>query len=344
MRSPMLLHIVNHAHDTPPYDSFQNPCSGEIIPAGECPWSKSTFDIFRCRNTTRRTSTHAWLDFRPAGIRHSPGTGSSGGLPERRKQDPQGSPARAAGGNTAGETTVAEVWSQLGVQLRDLISIVSYQTFVRWIREKEAAHTAKQTSRKPGRPRTPDEIRELVLKLARENSGGYTRILAELSKPGTQSISRQTVTMILKEHDIDPGPKRGKGSWETRLRHRPIREDAGRAAVAKAASMRIHSGNAISCPGRCGRRKGSSMSICSCFSASWQSPRLDFTEHRAARLRMGLPAGQELPDGRRRHGPLVSLRPSSGTTAAMSERADIDLDGNPAAKHRHDSVDSMNHR
>jgi len=62
---------------------------------------------------------------------------------------------------------------KLGVQLRDLISIVSYQTFVRWIREKEAAHTAKQTSRKPGRPRTPEEIRELVLKLARENEWGY---------------------------------------------------------------------------------------------------------------------------------------------------------------------------
>ena len=45
-----------------------------------------------------------------------------------------------------------KVGRKLGVQLRDLISIVSNQTFVRWIREKEAAHTAKQNSRKPGRP------------------------------------------------------------------------------------------------------------------------------------------------------------------------------------------------
>jgi putative transposase len=133
-----------------------------------------------------------------------------------------------------------KVGRKLGVQLRDLISIVSYQTFVRWIRGKEASHAEKKaaSARKPGRPRTPDEIRELVLKLARENIWGYTRILGKLRNLGTKNISQQTVKMILKEHDIDPGPKRGKGSWEARLRRRLIREDAGRAAVAKAAPCR----------------------------------------------------------------------------------------------------------
>jgi putative transposase len=111
-----------------------------------------------------------------------------------------------------------KVGRKLGVQLRNLISIVSYQTFVRWIREKEDAHTAKQTKRKPGRPRTPDDIRELVLKLARENDWGYTRILGELRKLGIRSISRQTVKMILKEHGIDSGPQRGKGSWDEFLK------------------------------------------------------------------------------------------------------------------------------
>jgi putative transposase len=65
---------------------------------------------------------------------------------------------------------------KLGLQLKELISIVSYQSFRRWVRETEGARTEKKgmPKRKPGRPRTPEEIRELVLKLARENSWGYT--------------------------------------------------------------------------------------------------------------------------------------------------------------------------
>jgi len=49
---------------------------------------------------------------------------------------------------------------RLGVQLRNLISIVTYQTFVRWIREKEAAHTEKKTAsdRKPRRLETAHSL------------------------------------------------------------------------------------------------------------------------------------------------------------------------------------------
>jgi putative transposase len=110
---------------------------------------------------------------------------------------------------------------KLGLQLKELISIVSYQSFRRWVREAEDAHTAKKAAtpkRKPGRPRTPDDTRELVLKLARENSWGYTRILGELRKLGIKSISRQTVKVILKENNIDDGPKRGKGTWDEFLK------------------------------------------------------------------------------------------------------------------------------
>ena len=70
-----------------------------------------------------------------------------------------------------------KVGRKLGVQLRELISIVSYQTFVRWIREKEAAHIQKKAS-----------------------------------------VSRQTVKVILKENGIDPGPQRGKGTWDEFLK------------------------------------------------------------------------------------------------------------------------------
>jgi len=112
-----------------------------------------------------------------------------------------------------------KVGRRLGAQLKELISIVSYQTFARWVRDVETTHAAKPSTakRKPGRPRTSDEIRNLILKLARENSWGYTRILGELRKLGI-TISRQTVKVILKENGIDPGPNRGKGTWDEFLK------------------------------------------------------------------------------------------------------------------------------
>lgn len=85
---------------------------------------------------------------------------------------------------------------KLGLQLKELIWIVSYQSFRRWVREAEKAHTkqAATPKQKPGQPRTPGDIRELVLKLACESSWRNTRILGELREVGINSISRQTVT------------------------------------------------------------------------------------------------------------------------------------------------------
>jgi hypothetical protein len=54
------------------------------------------------------------------------------------------------------------------------ISIVSYRSIRRCVRETETAHAAKKAKPKckPARPRTPDEIREVLLRLAKENSWG----------------------------------------------------------------------------------------------------------------------------------------------------------------------------
>ena len=61
----------------------------------------------------------------------------------------------------------------LGPQLLGLISIIRYDTFRRWVREAEAAHiTHKQPAKRVRRPRTARDIRELVLRLVRENSWG----------------------------------------------------------------------------------------------------------------------------------------------------------------------------
>ena len=109
---------------------------------------------------------------------------------------------------------LVKVGKNLGSAIKELISIVTPRTFTRWLNAEEQKPKGKQSERKPGRPRTPDDIRELVVKLASETGWGYTRILGELKKLGVGKITRQTVKNILKEHGFDPGPKRGKGSWD----------------------------------------------------------------------------------------------------------------------------------
>jgi len=98
---------------------------------------------------------------------------------------------------------------QLGPGIRHLITIVDYSTFRRWIR-KEAGAAVKPSA---GRPRIAGIIRELVVKIANETGWGYSRILGELRKLGVGKVSRQTVKNILVENGLDPGPKRGQGTW-----------------------------------------------------------------------------------------------------------------------------------
>jgi putative transposase len=104
----------------------------------------------------------------------------------------------------------------VGTAIRELVTIVSPRTFARWVagtkgtgaKSGRAAPTAK-----PGRPRTESEIRELIVRLGRENQWGYTRVLGELRKLGVHTVSRSTVANVLRESGLDPGSKRGEGSW-----------------------------------------------------------------------------------------------------------------------------------
>jgi putative transposase len=103
-----------------------------------------------------------------------------------------------------------------GKVVRQLTSIVAPDTLLKWIRAEKKE--GKKTPTKRGRRRTPEQIRRLVLKLATENQWGYTRILGELKKLGIRSISRNTVKRILKDAGLDPGPKRGEGTWDEFLK------------------------------------------------------------------------------------------------------------------------------
>lgn len=121
----------------------------------------------------------------------------------------------------------------LGRAIQSIISVVSPKTFLRWVRQDDKIKPKKRGGRTPGRPRTPVDIRRLVLRIARETGWGYTPILGELRKLGIRSISRATVVNILKEARLPTGPERDEATWNEFVKsHAQTLDDALRAAPA----------------------------------------------------------------------------------------------------------------
>jgi putative transposase len=95
--------------------------------------------------------------------------------------------------------------------------LVRPATVLRWHRELVARRWT-YSHRRPGRPGTPVGVRELVLRLARENAGwGYRRIQGDLVGLGI-SIAPSTVWTILREAGVEPAPRRLDSSWREFLR------------------------------------------------------------------------------------------------------------------------------
>jgi putative transposase len=105
---------------------------------------------------------------------------------------------------------------KLGRAIHHLTTIVAPKTLLGWIRAENRSPSKIPVKR--GRRRTAEQIRRLILKLAKENQWGYTRILGELRKLGIRSISRNTVKRILKDAGFDPSPKRGEQTWDEFLK------------------------------------------------------------------------------------------------------------------------------
>ncbi len=57
-------------------------------------------------------------------------------------------------------------------------------------------------------------VRERILKLAKDDSWGYTRIRGELKKIAIKSVTRSAVNNILKRNGYETGPKRGAWTWD----------------------------------------------------------------------------------------------------------------------------------
>ena len=101
--------------------------------------------------------------------------------------------------------------------LNELTTIVTPDTLLRWHRwlvAKKWDYSERRS--KAGRPATPREVVDLVLRFARDNpSWGYDRIVGALANL-KHAISDQTVGNILKAHGIEPAPERKRQTtWKT---------------------------------------------------------------------------------------------------------------------------------
>src|SRR5215207_6295708 len=97
------------------------------------------------------------------------------------------------------------------------VFVVSPQTLLRW--QRELVRRKWTYRRRPaGRPPLDPELRELVLRLARENPRwGCVRIQGELRKLGVR-VGATTIRTLLRRHGLRPAPRRAGPSWAEFLR------------------------------------------------------------------------------------------------------------------------------
>jgi putative transposase len=94
--------------------------------------------------------------------------------------------------------------------------LVRPETLLRWHRQLVRRKWTKP-HRPPGRPALDSEVRELILRMGRENpSWGYMRIRGELFKLGVK-VSATTIATVLRRAGLGPAPRRGP-TWRAFLR------------------------------------------------------------------------------------------------------------------------------
>ncbi|MCP4982859.1 MAG: transposase [Gammaproteobacteria bacterium] len=105
--------------------------------------------------------------------------------------------------------TLAEIAHRLGRKaLEDVANVVKPDTIRGWYRKLARKFDGSKSRHYPGRPRIDDEIEQLVLRMAKENSDwGYDRIVGAMANLG-YTLSDQAVGNILQRHGIPPAPER----------------------------------------------------------------------------------------------------------------------------------------
>ncbi|QDT98571.1 helix-turn-helix domain-containing protein [Gimesia aquarii] len=100
-------------------------------------------------------------------------------------------------------------------------TLFSPDTILRWHKKlvTKKWDCSNRGKRKSGRPRLPGEAKQLVIRIAKENScWGYDRIADAVANVGYK-ISDESVRKILKEQGIEPAPDRkGQTTWSTFLK------------------------------------------------------------------------------------------------------------------------------
>ena len=105
-------------------------------------------------------------------------------------------------------------------QLGEFIRLFQPETVLGWHRELVRRKWTFTHKAKGGRPRLSQEIEELIVRMAKENSRwGYGKIQGELLKLN-YTVSESAVRDVLKRHHIQPALKRnGSESWHHFMAH-----------------------------------------------------------------------------------------------------------------------------
>jgi hypothetical protein len=100
------------------------------------------------------------------------------------------------------------------------VRIFQPATVLKWHRELVRRKWTYARRRKGGRPRLNSELKNLMVRLAKENPRwGYGKLEGELLKLGYK-ISRTTIRNILDRHHIFPAPVRnGSLGWRQLMTH-----------------------------------------------------------------------------------------------------------------------------
>jgi len=119
------------------------------------------------------------------------------------------------------QATLAAIGKRLGRQALESLALVAKpETILGWYR-RLIAHKFDGSKHRtyPGRPPVDAEITELIVRMARENSGwGYDRIAGALKNLG-HNVSDQTVGNVLRRFGVAPAPKRCQQmSWSHFIR------------------------------------------------------------------------------------------------------------------------------